>query len=461
VIRDVTLVSPERAAPLEQAYVRIVDGRIADVSQRPLRGDREVDGAGRFLVPGLIDSHVHLVGQVPGMTFGQADVFPALAAAARRQEPRSYLFFGFTTLLDLNATAGRIAAWNDADVRPDALFCGAAPVANGFPMNVIPAEFRFTVSRYFLYDPRQADRIPASINPAAHTPAAVVKRVVSDGGVCVKAHYEPGGPASGPLPTPTLDMFKALVSAAQSTRTPVVIHANVKAGHRMAVDAGADVVTHTMADALDPDGRLTRDADEILRDMAARGIGYQPTVQALHGALALLDEAYLRDARLGDAVPPALLAWFSTDDGGRYRAAMLAGAGGQAAFTARMADRQRSYARVLARLIALKARLVFGSDTPATASYGNVPGLNGRLEMDRLVEAGVSAPQLFRALTIDNARAFRLDGHIGSVEAGKRAHLLLLRANPLTGVAAYDTIEQVILGGRLIARDTLSARNGQ
>jgi imidazolonepropionase-like amidohydrolase len=47
------------------------------------------------------------------------------------------------------------------------------------------------------------------------------------------------------------------------------------------------------------------------------------------------------------------------------------------------------------------------------------------------------------------------------VEAGKRAHLLLLRANPLTGVAAYDTIEQVILGGRLIARDTLSARNGQ
>jgi dihydroorotase-like cyclic amidohydrolase len=108
VIRDVTVVSPERSSPLEHAYVRIANGRIVDVSERPVRGDQEIDGSGRFLVPGLIDSHVHLVLQVPGMTFAQWRAFPALAAAARQQEPRSYLFFGFTTVIDLNGTAEKI-----------------------------------------------------------------------------------------------------------------------------------------------------------------------------------------------------------------------------------------------------------------------------------------------------------------------------------------------------------------
>jgi imidazolonepropionase-like amidohydrolase len=52
-----------------------------------------------------------------------------------------------------------------------------------------------------------------------------------------------------------------------------------------------------------------------------------------------------------------------------------------------------------------------------------------------------------------------LDDEIGTVEAGKTANLLLLGADPLDSVAAYDTIQTVILHGEPIARETLSARN--
>lgn len=83
-----------------------------------------------------------------------------LAAAALAQEPRSYLYFGFTTVINLYDRVDVVAKWNQAEIRPDAYFCGGAPVANGFPMNIVPEEFRFRASRYFLYDPRQADRIP-------------------------------------------------------------------------------------------------------------------------------------------------------------------------------------------------------------------------------------------------------------------------------------------------------------
>ena len=101
VIADVTLISPERPAPLTHAYVRIANGRIADVSTHPLKGDVTVDGRGKFLIPGLIDSHMHL-GSVPGMQAPQRAAHPHLVAQAVAQEPRSYLYFGFTNATPLS-----------------------------------------------------------------------------------------------------------------------------------------------------------------------------------------------------------------------------------------------------------------------------------------------------------------------------------------------------------------------
>jgi imidazolonepropionase-like amidohydrolase len=102
---------------------------------------------------------------------------------------------------------------------------------------------------------------------------------------------------------------------------------------------------------------------------------------------------------------------------------------------------------------------MFGSDTPSDMLYTNPPGLNGRLEMNNWIAAGVPEEKLFRALTIDNARMLGLDDSIGTVEPNKVANLLLLRANPLKSVTAFDTIETLFLHGRPIPRGELSARN--
>lgn len=65
---------------------------------------------------------------------------------------------------------------------------------------------------------------------------------------------------------------------------------------------------------------------------------------------------------------------------------------------------------------------------------------------------------IFRAVTLENVQAFGLDAEIGSVEAGKRANLLLLRANPRESIEAYDQIDLVILRGQVLAREQLIAR---
>ena len=102
-IENVTLLSPEQPQPLGNRYVLVRDGRIVSVSDQAIAapaGARRLDGTGKFLAPGLTDAHVH-VSQAIGLPFGTND--PAIAALEKEffaQQPRSYLYFGVTQVLD-------------------------------------------------------------------------------------------------------------------------------------------------------------------------------------------------------------------------------------------------------------------------------------------------------------------------------------------------------------------------
>jgi imidazolonepropionase-like amidohydrolase len=102
-------------------------------------------------------------------------------------------------------------------------------------------------------------------------------------------------------------------------------------------------------------------------------------------------------------------------------------------------------------------RILFGTDTPSAPTYANPPGLNGWLEMHRLIDAGETPAQIFNSATLVNARAFRLDRDIGTVQVGKRANLLLLRQDPMQTIDAYAGIVKVILNGRVLDPGDLAA----
>jgi imidazolonepropionase-like amidohydrolase len=80
---------------------------------------------------------------------------------------------------------------------------------------------------------------------------------------------------------------------------------------------------------------------------------------------------------------------------------------------------------------------------------------NGRLELQDWADAHAPASLILRAATLDNARALRLSRELKTIEVGKRADLLLLSRNPLLDVRAYDSIEAIVLDGRVIQRETL------
>jgi imidazolonepropionase-like amidohydrolase len=441
VISDVTVISAERGAPLEHAYVRVLDGRIAAVSEAPLRGTDEIDGTGRFLIPGLIDSHVHLAvapGWPSAMTPEQAAANPDIVAAALAQDPKSYLFFGFTTVVDLVGTGERTAQWNALELRPDASFCGGAFAMDG--------SFRRSVTPVFSYD--QATRI----EPREYTAEEIVASIASDGAICVKTGQDAVYPQ-------TPEEGRALVAAAHARDLPVFIHANRKAGQAFAVAVGVDVIAHGLWREIGEPAALDAEAHEILASVARNEIFYQPTTQVLVAFIDVLEVGYLARPEVADAYPRALIDWYEAELAGRAAEQLREiGVDVVIGFQRETVARANEVVGILADA---DARLVFGSDTPSDTFYTNPPGLNGRLEMDNWMAAGVSIEKLFRALTIDNARMLRLDDRIGTVEAGKTANLLLLGDDPLESVEAYDSIETVFLHGRPIPRETLSARRAR
>jgi len=476
-IEHVTIVSPERSTPLRDAEVVVRKGRIAAIS-RGRGGQRSalrstantIDGKGLYLTPGLIDSHVHL-GEIPGMNGAQEAQHPDIARAAREQIPRSFLLHGFTTLVDLVSTPEAMARWKAHELVPDTYFCGGAALMDGYPMNWTPKPARYQVAPYMLIEPGTA--APAGIDPTMHTPAAVVTRMKADGAICVKTFFERGFGSAHNLPVPQVATIRELVRAAHAAGLPVLIHANSSDAQAFAVETGVDIIAHGLwnwRDTPPPTTEITPAVKKILDGVLAGNIGWQPTIQVLYGERDLFSTSFLADPRLTQVLPASLIEWYRTPEGqwfhdtlaeaypkakGQDPKALEAPLSEIDAVPLERVEHATSY------LATHGARLLFGTDTPSAPTYANPPGLNGWLEMQRLVAANVTPAQIFQAATLSNARALHLDGDIGTVSVGKKANLLLLRADPTQTVQAYGDIVKVILGGRVLEPQGLAANQAR
>lgn len=462
-ITNVKLVSPEKLDRIENGSVLIRDGKIVAVhcggkQARPF-GATRVDGKGYFLTPGLIDSHVHLHG-VPGMNLEQPKAMKSMADAYYKQLPRSLLYYGYTTVIDL-ALAERaiIANFNAAPLHPDVVHCGEPLVfANGYPMSYLAPAKRFDAFPNIIYDPAQAATIPAAFRPQDYSAAAGVARVKKGGGICVKTHFERGFGRERKLPVMGRQVLAEVRRAATEQDLVLVMHANGLEGQQFAVDGQVDVLAHGLWkwDRFDQRTDLPPEVRGLLDTIAERRIGYQATMRVLHGLRAQFDPAYLANPGVAKVVPAALVKWFGTAEGQWFKAELAEGEDDGvvlAGFEAPLGKLRQ----VVAYLARKDANFVFGSDTPSSPTFGNLPGLNGYLEMQHLHAAGLSLAQVFKAATINNARTFKIERQVGTIEVGKAANLLLMKKSPLQDIDAYDSIETVWVRGQQVARAALAA----
>lgn len=466
-IEDVTILSSHLGQPQYHMDVLIQNGRIDRILETGTNPptDNRIDGSGKFLMPGLIDSHVHLAHN-PMVNREDESVFDALDRAYRLQLPRSLLYHGFTTVIDLDYAPDRNGWLPDSELVPEVYHCGrGVRFAGGYGPAFVPPQFVHRVFPNLVYEPKHKAFWPDGMDPELYTIEAAVDRVVRSGAICLKTYVETGFGGVFKWASPSAETLSALAMAAHENGLVFVVHANSAQAWQMSVDAGADVIAHGMWhwDGNRRRSELTDAALSAIQNAVAAGVAVQPTVQVVIGEKETLTGELLQDPRTLSLLPPGLSDYLQSAKGRWSQRALL-----------ELYEEHNPFADTKPETLigasidrALKSMLRFhrsggvllmGSDTPAQDGIGNLPGLNGYLEMLGWAKAGIPLDRIFWSVTLGNAKEFHIDDEVGSVEPGKQADLLLLNMNPLQNVSAYNDIVVVIVDGSVIKRRDLSAR---
>ena len=473
-----------------EGYVVIEGDRIAySGRERPLvKGNfRELDGEGKYIISGLMDSHVHLA-NTAGFNGPLKNKYPELLDAYFEQLPRSYLYHGFTCLIDVNNYAPEVInEIKRSPVHPQIFTCGKqVQVMNDFEMEMEGTPMAKRYESNFLHDPYNKEvTIPDSIDLYEHTPEKIIDHIKNEEGIAVKVIYE--DEASGLIVTwakPSLGIITDLVKEAKKENLPVLIHGPSLEGHHIGLHSGVEILAHGLWNwTTDFEGefenlRLTTAHKEVLLGIAQKQLGYQLTARTILGEEDLILDVFLDDNNLEHVYPKEYLDVLKSKEGDWGRNKIL-GRGSflkrtnPSFYNAMRANHQEDvemwesvFKLYRSRLdsVALflsrhKANFIFGSDTPAMNMATNPPGYNGFLEMKQMHATGISLEQILRAATYNNAKAFHLESLYGGVERDKMANLLILKSNPLRDIDAYNDIETVIIAGEPVLREDLSATN--
>ena len=466
VIEQVNVVSAQYPNTQPKQNVLIRDGRIVSVSAKKLTagaGATIIDGRGKFLTPGIMDAHVHF-NDAPGMPMVEDDpALKSLREAYARQQPRSYLYYGVTQVLEMGFSPVLLEAFEAQPQHPEVLRCEATTVLGGYPTSMMPPELRLRAVPNFIYEPANAAQypMPAGMDPAQHTPEAVIDRLAADGARCIKIAIEDGFGGDSNWPMMSQETLKRVRAATRKRGLPLLAHANAIDSQRIAVAAEVDVIVHGLWNwnEYSADEGVPPAIAAHLRTIHAKKIGYQPTFRVIAALSDLFREDTLKDPAYAKVVPAPLLQWYATPPGQWFKEEMRKSLGGVPDMKAmhiflKIGSQGMRAAKYLHDL---GHPMLLGSDTPSAPTFGSQPGYDTYREMRMMAQSDIPLSAIFRAATINNARQFGLDKNYGTVEAGKVANLLLLTENPLETVRAWTSIDRIILHGDVIKRESLAA----
>jgi imidazolonepropionase-like amidohydrolase len=377
------------AAPTEADLV-IEDGRIIGVG-RGLDGDEGVDCAGRAVLPGLFDCHVHLA-----FRYEDFDEY------ARMQEPFSLAFFrmaeNLRRTLVLGITTVRDASGADAGLR--------AAVEEGTlvgpRMQISVTMLSMTGGHNDPWLPSGAKSVfgveypgmPSGVCDGIDGVSAKVREVIREGADVIKIASSGGflSPADDPMePNYSQDEVDAIVRTAADLGTWVMSHAHGPEGIKRAVRAGVRSIDHgTYLD------------EEAAAMMLERGTWLVPTLTAGDTTDALAND---------EKVPPAVrekLRGLGRPEIDAFRLACEAG-----------------------------VKVAMGTDCPV-APHGT--NLN---ELRHMAGHGLTPTQALVATTSSAAELMGVRDELGSLEPGKRADVVVVEGDPLVFDGYEDRIEQV------------------
>ena len=385
-IKNAALINVAERNVVTGAAVRIRDGIIEEVFTSGKIPDvkESFDAAGQFLMPGMIDMHVHLVwdgSPDPLTTMRREGSYLAMArgiANARRS-----LALGVTCLRDVGSIDD--VGIDIARVFESGLIFGPTVVPAG---RIIQPTGGHVPEIGLIADSR--DELVKAVRTMKTKGAGVIK-VASTGGAY-------GPEEIGPSVYPEEDL-KVIVQEAHRLGLRVASHSLGKTGITYAVRAGINTIEHG-----------ANIPDEILLEMKNRKTCLIPTLaiyKKLSESRGQILDWYVEKSK-------QVVAW---------------------------------HRDTIRQALSIGVPVALGTDA-GSPNFGPHPSVF--IEMETMVEYGVSPWDVLAAATCNAAEALGRENSIGVVGAGKKADLILLGENPVLDIRAMRSVRQVVKNGIML-----------
>lgn len=406
---NVTLIDGTGRPAVPNAWVLVEGDRITRVAVREIeapRDSRRIDGSGKFLIPGLMDMHIHLSG---GRGRGGPDEGAGIRAL------HGFLYSGFTSVFDAGNNPDYIFGLRTREragqmVAPRIFATGGVVTAPGGHGGGAGATL--------------VDEWPGDM-PLLD---AHIEREPD----LVKLTFDEHGWGTRPL-IPLLDpgLMAEIGRYFNEHGIRTTVHISHEFRARQAIEAGINTLAHPIIQGPVSDGFVSL--------MAATKVPMVSTLTIGEGYSRLVEHPEFLDRPIYQAVyEPEVLEQLRTTVRDAYAARTWT-----------------TWMKVMTPVAQENLRLIVEAGGVIVLGSDQSTGPASHRELELMVEGGIPALEVIRIGTLNAAIFMGRERELGSIEEGKLADLVLLSADPLEDISHTQDIDLVIKGGKIVDRSAL------
>ncbi|MEM0264350.1 MAG: amidohydrolase family protein [Saccharolobus sp.] len=380
--------------------VYIDQGKIVEVTKEDREVKEEIDAKDMFVMPGLIDSHIHLSGIKGGSLLKILFEKPEYRVLKASRWLERLLVAGFTTVRDCGETISLSLkrAVSEGIIKGPKIIAAGSPISQTFGHGELSHDLPIEISPGFSV---LCDGVESCIHTA--------RKVLRDGSDFIKV-FATGGVLSQrdkpENPQLSYEEIRAIVSEAEKVNTYVAAHAHGDRGAKIAIEAGVKTLEH---------GTLLK--DDTLKMMVQKNVTLTPT-------LTIQEVIYRYGKQIG------------VDEWGLEKIAIV----------------RESIANVVKKAKEYGVTIIAGTDLGFETGLEDIDIGKNWIEGVLLVErGGLSNSEALRAMTYNSALA--IGSNSGLIDRGKDADIIIINGNPLENINDISKVTRVIQNGKLVVEN--------